>query len=78
VLVLLAWVYRRAQAALEQYTRQTIADLQVDDDEMLRGVDWKSVTAAANINKEVKRVLMSEKSITVGTARDTARSGRSV
>jgi len=54
---------RRAQAALDQYTRQTIADLQADDDEMLRGVDWKAVAAAANLSQEVKQVLKSTQSM---------------
>jgi hypothetical protein len=31
---------RRARGAVAAYTRQALRDLQADDDEMLRGVDW--------------------------------------
>lgn len=34
---------RRAYAALSRFTGQTISDLQADDDEMLKGVDWTAV-----------------------------------
>lgn len=50
---------RHAFAALAQYTEQTIADLQEDDDEMLRGVDWKAVAEGANLGMDAKRVLKS-------------------
>lgn len=45
---------RGAYAALSQYTRQTIADLQCDDDEMLKGVDWRAVSAAADVLNDKK------------------------
>jgi hypothetical protein len=35
--------HRRARAAVAAYTRQALVDLQQDDDEMLRGVDWTQV-----------------------------------
>lgn len=51
---------RRAQAALAQYTRRAIEELQADDDEMLRGVDWKEVAADADLCSAVRRVLRSD------------------
>ncbi|KAI8463489.1 MAG: Sodium/hydrogen exchanger family-domain-containing protein [Monoraphidium minutum] len=33
-------MHKRARAAVDAYTRQALLDLQRDDDEMLRGVDW--------------------------------------
>lgn len=43
------WCCRGAYSALSQYTHQTIADLRADDDEMLRGVDWKAVIKAGDV-----------------------------
>lgn len=57
------FVCRRAYSALAQYTRHTIADLQADDDEMLRGVDWAAVMSNADMGQAVKRVLRSSESL---------------
>jgi hypothetical protein len=43
---------RRAYATLQQYTQQTIADLQEDDDELLKGVDWRAVSAASAVSPQ--------------------------
>jgi hypothetical protein len=55
---------RRAYAALLQFTRRTIAELQADDDEILRGVDWSAVACTADMCKAVKKVLRSSNTIT--------------
>lgn len=47
---------RGAYAALSQYSTQTIADLRCDDDEMLKGVDWKAVAATAHVQPEGDKV----------------------
>jgi hypothetical protein len=38
-------MHRRARAAVAAYTKQALTDLQHDDDEMLRGVDWAQARA---------------------------------
>lgn len=48
---------------LTNYTKRTIADLQADDDELLRGVDWAAVQADADINEDVKHALKAAESM---------------
>jgi hypothetical protein len=55
---------RRAYAALLQFTRRTISELQADDDEILRGVDWSAVACTADMCNAVKKVLRSSDTIT--------------
>jgi hypothetical protein len=55
---------RRAYAALLQFTRRTISELQADDDEILRGVDWSAVACTADMCNAVKKVLRSSNTIT--------------
>jgi len=47
---------RRARAAVAAFTKQALVDLQQDDDEMLRGVDWGQVATAVDITQEVDEV----------------------
>jgi hypothetical protein len=63
--MLLLLCCRRAYAALLQFTRRTIAELQADDDEILRGVDWSAVACTADMCSAVKKVLRSSNTVTV-------------
>lgn len=67
---------RRAYGALLQFTRRTIAELQTDDDEILRGVDWSAVACTADMCKAVQKVLKSSQSDKVTVRNDGGRSAR--
>lgn len=47
-------VCRRAYAALAKFTKKTVAELQADDDELLKGVDWATVIAGETVGVVIK------------------------
>lgn len=42
---------------MARYSKQTVAELQADDDELLKGVDWTAVMTTADLRKDIRRAL---------------------